>query len=734
MTTIKENSPRGSSIWVTPINPPSGSLFQPVIEARSPPNISNIGIFLEGLLDFETQNLYVLNITVSTYNGSELQYTSSVLTVQVLDVNEAPRCGERFTSIGETVQVTEDTTPLSAMFYVIATDPDSGSLLNFKIAWVVPSVASGRFSISSGGAILVPENGFNYDAGDRNFIFTIVVSDQFGENCTGSLTVSVLPSQKHQLNFTIQSQTVTTIENLGDSVYVANVSAAGAKVRYQFIFPSPYFSINEVTGIIVTKINLDLEADPLIKSTSLLILAFDLTTHLSATATVNIIVSDVNDNDPVCIPADFITTVPETVPVGTVFFALSCIDRDVSSTDISYKMAFGPNTPLIFEMIGSNFQVNDSLNYDSTTMSLMKFQYSVDIVVKDGGIPPRSVTVPVRITVSPVNEFSPEFQKPFSFFVLENSASGVLVGTVVATDQDWPLNSIQYSIVGGNNQKLFYIDSSSGNLYGRTPLDREISSSYSLQIQAVDQNQDVNPANSKTSTKMFTVNVEDVNDNPPVCNPAYYEQTIYSTLGNNVPVTTVMCTDVDATANLQYSITNGNVNNRFFMNGNQVRSRNLFSFDPFALLDPTSFDLQIEVTDFRFTRMVLVRVHVVPWTTTAPTTKRVSQPHLPVVVTAIERSWDPEPWFVAAITVTAVLLTTVAGIMVWKILSKFRMLTFVKAEPMSDPLLSSRSNNLPTSPRSSEPLKIENFDGRAKDPVSGRDYLFNSSSGERRWV
>ncbi|XP_069062064.1 cadherin-related family member 4-like [Pleurodeles waltl] len=85
--------------------------------------------------------------------------------------------------------------------------------------------------------------------------------------------------------------------------------------------------------------------------------------------------------------------------------------------------------------------------------------------------------------------------------------------------------------------------------------------------------------------------------------------------------------------------------------------------------------------------------------------------------------------------------------MVWKILSSFRML-----EPMSDPLLSSRaslmmdpkstedpvlnsrSNSLPASPPSSESLKIEDFDGRAKDPVSGRDYLFNSSSGERRWV
>ncbi|XP_069063597.1 cadherin-related family member 4-like [Pleurodeles waltl] len=411
----------------------------------------------------------------------------------------------------------------------------------------------------------------------------------------------------------------------------------------------------KVTGIIVTRINLDLEADPLMKSTSLLVLAFDLTTHLSATATVNVIVSDVNDNDPVCIPADFITTVPETVPNGTIFFTLSCIDRDVSSNNISYKLFFGHNSQQSFEMKGSSFQVqdidgflqdeyllslmppdvaanlsllkevSDSLNYDAATIALMNFQYSVDIVVKDGGVPPRSVTVPVKITVSPVNEFSPEFQEPFSFSVLENSASGVLIGTVVATDKDWPLNSIQYSIVGGNNRNLFYIDSRSGNLYGRMPLDREISSGYLLQIQAVDQNQDINPANTKRSTKLFTVNVEDVNDNSPVCNPAYYEKNIYSTLGNNVPVTTVMCTDVDAAANLQYSIINGNVNDRFFMDGNQVMSRNLFSFDPYSILDPTNFDLKIEVTDFKFTRMVLVRVHVVPWTTTAPTTKRVSQ-------------------------------------------------------------------------------------------------------------
>ncbi|KAJ1109208.1 hypothetical protein NDU88_006571 [Pleurodeles waltl] len=58
MTTIKENSPIGStvttfqvcsddpapSVSVTLINSLSGSLFKPVIDARLPPNISNIRV------------------------------------------------------------------------------------------------------------------------------------------------------------------------------------------------------------------------------------------------------------------------------------------------------------------------------------------------------------------------------------------------------------------------------------------------------------------------------------------------------------------------------------------------------------------------------------------------------------------------------------------------------------------------------------------------------------------
>ena len=75
------------------------------------------------------------------------------------------------------------------------------------------------------------------------------------------------------------------------------------------------------------------------------------------------------------------------------------------------------------------------------------------------------------------------------------------------TDADSNANAqISYSITGGNEEKRFRIDPTSGSLETASTLDREITASYNLTVQARDRR---NPALSSTAT--VTVGITDVN-------------------------------------------------------------------------------------------------------------------------------------------------------------------------------------------------------------------------------
>uniref|UniRef100_A0A4W3GFS2 Cadherin domain-containing protein n=1 Tax=Callorhinchus milii TaxID=7868 RepID=A0A4W3GFS2_CALMI len=175
---------------------------------------------------------------------------------------------------------------------------------------------------------------------------------------------------------------------------------------------------------------------------------------------------------------------------------------------------------------------------------------------------------------------------------------------------------------------IFSIVIFSGKISTLIPLDFESLITYKLTIQAVDINNDVlpDPKQQKTAWAEYTINMQNVNDIPPVCNPSIYEQTIYSTLTGSVPIVTISCTDKDS-ASLHYSIVGGNTNDRFVSIRNQVYSRNTLSYHSEGVNDQTTFELLIQVTDsedgkqsIHLTTTATVIIHVVPWTTTFPTT------------------------------------------------------------------------------------------------------------------
>ncbi|XP_073667925.1 cadherin-related family member 4-like [Paramisgurnus dabryanus] len=197
----------------------------------------------------------------------------------------------------------------------------------------------------------------------------------------------------------------------------------------------------------------------------------------------------------------------------------------------------------------------------------------------------------------------------------EDVRRGALIGVVNAIDRDWPFNSLRLSFPGGDS--AFTIDPDGGQLYLSTELDFEEKQFYRVKIQAVDFDQDVDKTDQRTGATDIIIQVQNVNDNAPVCNPLSYKSIIFSTLAAGVPIVTLSCTDPDRDP-LMATITNGAVVDRFQMNGLSLTSKNLFSYMPDGVYDATMFEVTIQVSDGKYSTDVVAYITVVPQNTLLP--------------------------------------------------------------------------------------------------------------------
>ncbi|XP_072328142.1 cadherin-related family member 4-like isoform X2 [Scyliorhinus torazame] len=626
-------------------------------------------------LDYEWAPIYLLTITINGYN---LPIHFEQLQLLIQDVADE-HCGIQFqTPGGATVRVEETAAPLSQI-YTIVSAPSPAENFIYTITEAVPASAEDEFSVDQSGSINVPFSGFEHRNEERIFELHIRVTQNTDTICTGTLRIVVIPVNHRPPIFTSVSMAVSIPENQGPEYYVATLTATGDRIHYHLKDFNPSFQIGEATGIIKTSYNLDLDQKPGLAVNLLVIVAFDDSYLYSSLANVTVYVTDVNDNDPRCTPPILVADIPETTPVETTLFDLTCSDPDYSKTNLSYTIVANENSYFKFKYHASSVKVNESLDYDSAKMANLDFQYRAAVIVTDGGTPPRTTTVSMLVTVTQVNEFPPVFHGIKTFSVPENSPVNTLVGIVNATDADWVYNNVRFSIVG-HDPPTFYIHPDIGQINTLVLLDFEKIDTYILTIQAVDMNYNVlfDSSQQRTTYAQYTINVENVNDVPPVCNPPFYKETIYSTLADSISIVTLSCTDKDSSF-LNYRIVGGNINNRFISQRDSLFSKNTFSYNPDGISDPTIFELQIEVTDdngadskLTLTTTVIVIVHVIPWTTTVPTTTAPLTTRTPInkMVTVLNNYWKPEAWFVVVLTLVSALAAVALALLLWNCRSR----------------------------------------------------------------
>ncbi|XP_047723661.1 protocadherin beta-11 [Prionailurus viverrinus] len=263
----------------------------------------------------------------------------------------------------------------------------------------------------------------------------------------------------------------------------------------------------------------------------------------SGTATVRVVVVDINDNSPEFEQPFYEVKIPENSILGSLIVSVSAWDLDSGKNgEISYSFSHAS------EDIRKTFEINQKSGEVSLTAS-MDFEtiesYSVIIQATDGGGLFGKSTV--RIQVMDVNDNAPEIAiSSITSPIPENSPETVVM---VFSIRDRDSGDNGRMICSIPEDLPFRLKSSVENYYTletEKMLDRESQAEYNITITVTD----LGTPRLKTQHNI-TVTVSDVNDNAPAFSQTTYTLRVRENNSPALHIGSVSATDRDSGANAQ---------------------------------------------------------------------------------------------------------------------------------------------------------------------------------------
>ena len=186
-------------------------------------------------------------------------------------------------------------------------------------------------------------------------------------------------------------------------------------------------------------------------------------------------ITDINDQTPQ-FKTNYTFDLIENNRVPTIIGQISAYDSDQGiNGQITYSIipasryfSITPNDGVL--------STNTSFDYE------VKREYKFQVYARDHGQPPLESSVSVQINIINVNEYSPQFEKDYYEFLINENQTIEYIGQVKAYDRDYG-DTITYSL--NNYENLFTIDQY-GRISTQMIFDREYQDEYKLTVLATD--------------------------------------------------------------------------------------------------------------------------------------------------------------------------------------------------------------------------------------------------------
>ncbi|NXY42371.1 CADH9 protein, partial [Ceuthmochares aereus] len=321
-----------------------------------------------------------------------------------------------------------------------------------------------------------------------------------------------------------------------------------AKVVYSILQGQPYFSVDPETGIIKTALP-EMSRENR-EQYQVVIQAKDMGGQmggLSGTTTVNITLTDVNNNPPRFPQSTYQFSSPESAPPGTPLGRIKANDPDVGeNAEIEYSISNGDGSD-VFDIITDKDTQEGIITVKKRLDFENKMLYTLRVEAINTHPDPRFLqlgpfkdTALVKISVEDTDE-PPVFSRPsYLIEVDEDAKEGSIIGQVIAQDPDTTMNAIKYSVDRHTDlDRIFNIYSGNGSLFISKTLDREETPWHNITIIATEIN------NPKQSSQIpVFIRILDINDHAPEF-AKYYETFVCENAKAGQLIQTVSAVDKD---------------------------------------------------------------------------------------------------------------------------------------------------------------------------------------------
>ncbi|XP_031964945.1 protocadherin-23 isoform X1 [Corvus moneduloides] len=446
------------------------------------------------------------------------------------------------------ISVTEDLEEGSAILDLSASDEDDG--LNGEVMYSLIDDTYGAFAIDSVTGSIVSTKALDRETKSQ-YTFRAVASDcstHFPRSTTVSVVVHIDDVNDNDPVFlqspikafvpaeTAVNETVATVR--AEDV---DLGSNGAIV-FNLMMAEPVFQIDVKTGDIIFR-------EPLASkdfSTQLLVTASDQGISPRTATAVVIIFTEEQEEAISFSHSLYEASVPENSAAGTSLLTVEAYEHKLTGEDIKYSIFSGQEMFSIHPITGTiTVKEPKYLDYE------VKCKIHLTVVAENSF---NSAFCGVTVLIQDMNDNVPKFEQSYyKASVWEGQSPKTDIIQVFATDLDSGLNGeTEYSILSGNENGAFLIDSTRGILATNTGLDYENTSSYRLVVQAADKG---NPRFSATS--IVKIQVLDINDNAPVVQPLGKVEVPENALPGFI-VTRVSASDADSRPALQFGFISDN--------------------------------------------------------------------------------------------------------------------------------------------------------------------------------
>ncbi|KAM7169643.1 cadherin-23 isoform 4-T4 [Macrochelys suwanniensis] len=537
-------------------------------------------VYVSRPLDREQVAEYRLTVTVkdNPENTRNARRDFDLLVISVADENDNRPLFTQSSYQAEVMENSPAGTPITVLNGpVLALDNDQG--INALVRYQLLGMPMDLFIVNNRTGVILVKPGRVIDREallNPRLELTLVAEDVGKLNSTARLTVTILDDNDNRPLFDPAVVTVQLQENSppGFSVLQVMATDADSGLNQQLSYrieggAQDKFLLNANSGVIrVANITIDREERDTYRLT---VVAVDRgMPPLSGTATINILVDDVNDYRPEFInPIQTVSVLESAVP-GTIIAEVTAIDRDLNprleyyiieilAKDDTNALVLGQQGAFAVDFKTGAVKVKSSLNRELVAT------YEVTLSVHDNAsdVVDRSVSVPnakLTVNVLDVNDNTPRFRPFGATYFTERIVEGATLGTtlisVSAVDPDKGANGqITYELLNLSPEGYARLeDLSAGKVIANSTVDYEEVQWLNFTVRASD-----NGSPRRSAEIPVYLQIVDINDNNPIFSQTFYQKPVFEDVPLGTVILRVRATDADSGrfALIQYNLGDG---------------------------------------------------------------------------------------------------------------------------------------------------------------------------------